>query len=136
MGKGRKGFLYQTRRNQRSLIKVCLMKTLLLFISLLVTVAGALLFHLPLLTLSAQERGQGVRRNDAGPEPRVALVIGNGAYADGSLANPVNDARDMTATLRQLGFEVLSGENQNFRQMEGLIREFGRKIRRGGVGMF
>jgi hypothetical protein len=118
------------------LIKVCRMKTILLFVSLLATVAGALLFHLPLLTLSAQERGQGVRRNDTGPEPRVALVIGNGAYADGSLANPVNDARDMAATLRQLGFEVLSGENQNFRQMEGLIREFGRKIRSGGVGMF
>src|SRR5262249_19568950 len=68
--------------------------------------------------------------------PRVALVIGNGAYAEGGLANPVNDARDMAATLRQLGFDVLIGENCDRRQMEELIRKFGGKIRGGGVGMF
>ena len=84
----------------------------------------------------AQERGQGVRKNMVGAEPRIALVIGNAAYAEGPLANPVNDARDMAAALRQLGFEVLSGENLNRRRMEDLIREFGRKIRGGGVGMF
>jgi hypothetical protein len=85
-------------------------------------------------TLGAQKRVQAVRRPDA--EPRIALVIGNGAYAEGPLANHVNDARDMAAVLRQLGFEVLSGENRNRRQMEDLIREFGRKIRQGGGGMF
>jgi tetratricopeptide (TPR) repeat protein len=84
----------------------------------------------------AQARGQGVRKNTAGAEPRIALVIGNGAYTEGPLANPVNDARDMAASLSQLGFEVLSGVNLNRRQMEDLIREFGRKIRGGGVGMF
>ena len=40
------------------------------------------------------------------PEPRVALVIGNSAYADAPLANPVNDARLMADTLRGLGFEA------------------------------
>ncbi len=39
--------------------------------------------------------------------PRYALVIGNGAYAHVSaLANPVNDASDVSATLENLGFEV------------------------------
>ena len=36
-------------------------------------------------------------------EPRTALVIGNGAYSDAPLRNPVNDARDMAAKLRERG---------------------------------
>ena len=37
---------------------------------------------------------------------RVALVVGNSAYAAiGRLPNPGNDASDMTAALRRLGFE-------------------------------
>src|SRR5262245_34283840 len=111
------------------------MKTPLLV--LLLAVFGVPLWiHSPPPILSAQERGQGVRKNEADAEPRIALVIGNSAYAEGPLANPVNDAQDMAATLRQLGFEVMSGENRNHRQMEDMIREFGRRIRNGGVGMF
>ena len=60
----------------------------------------------------------------------------NSNVRQGPLANPVNDVRDMAATLRQLGFEVSFGENCNRRQMEDLIREFGRKIHKGGVWMF
>ena len=38
---------------------------------------------------------------------RVALVVGNGAYTHaGRLPNPANDASDMAAVLRRLGFEV------------------------------
>lgn len=37
---------------------------------------------------------------------KVALVIGNGAYAT-RLANPVRDARAVADTLRQMGFEVI-----------------------------
>ena len=38
---------------------------------------------------------------------RVALVVGNSTYAHiGRLPNPDNDARDMAAALRRLGFEV------------------------------
>ena len=41
---------------------------------------------------------------------RVALVVGNGAYAHAPpLANPVNDAADMAEALRELGFEVVLG---------------------------
>jgi len=54
-------------------------------------------------------------RADAATEPRVALVIGNSAYADIPLANPVNDARLMSETLRGLGFDVVEvlDANQN-----------------------
>lgn len=37
---------------------------------------------------------------------RVALVIGNAAYAEAPLANPGNDARAMGAALERLGFQV------------------------------
>lgn len=37
---------------------------------------------------------------------RVAIVIGNSAYPDAPLANPVKDARSMADTLRAMHFEV------------------------------
>ncbi len=61
---------------------------------------------------------------------RVALVIGNGAYTTAPpLKNPPNDARDMAATLRTLGFEVATGFNVNQRDLKRLIREFGQKLK-------
>ncbi len=71
-------------------------------------------------------------------EKRLALVIGNGAYQNAPpLPNPPNDATDMAASLKSLGFEVLSGTNQSKREMETLIREFGTKLsKQGGVGLF
>src|SRR5262249_46978273 len=102
----------------------------------LAIVAASFLIGWPTPMFGAQQRGQGERKTVADAELRIALVIGNSAYAESPLPNPVNDARDMAATLRQLGFEVLSGENRNRREMLELIREFGRKIRGGGVGMF
>src|SRR4051812_1184368 len=60
---------------------------------------------------------------------RLALVIGNAAYTHAKpLANPANDASDMSTTLKTLGFEVLFGTNQNKRQMETLIRQFGTRL--------
>ena len=107
------------------------MKALPLFVPLLAVVATPLWFHSPAPTLGAQDRGLAVRKTDA--EPRIAPAIDNGVYAESPLANPVNDMRDMAATLRQLGFEALSGENSNLRQLEDMTREFVRKIRRGDV---
>ena len=42
---------------------------------------------------------------------RQALVIGNAAYTEGALKNPVNDARAMDAKLTALGFKVMKVEN-------------------------
>jgi hypothetical protein len=70
-------------------------------------------------------------------ERRIALVIGNGAYTNAPpLKNPPNDARDMAATLKELGFEVASGININQREMKALIRDFGQKLKTGGAGLF
>jgi formylglycine-generating enzyme required for sulfatase activity len=112
------------------------MKTPLLLVPLLAALTAGLWFYSPTPKSGTQVRGQGAGTNAAGAEPRVALVIGNSAYREGPLANPVNDSRDMAAALRQFGFEVLSGEDLNHRQMEDLIREFGQKIRNRGIGMF
>jgi uncharacterized caspase-like protein len=89
-----------------------------------------------LLTLSAhaQQRGMGVAK--APTQRRVALVIGNGTYEDAPLRNPVNDASDMARALTALGFEVIHKENLNQNDMKRAIREFGSKIRGGGVGLF
>ena len=44
-------------------------------------------------------------------QPRRALVIGNAAYADNPLTNPVNDATDLADLLRRLGFDVTLHRN-------------------------
>ena len=62
---------------------------------------------------------------------RVALVIGNAAYAGtAALTNPVNDATDIAQVLRKLGFDVVEGVDLDKRGMEDKVREFGRKLDR------
>jgi hypothetical protein len=69
-------------------------------------------------------------------EARTALVIGNGAYRDSPLRNPVNDVRAVAKTLRELGFNVLAHENATKKTMETAVIEFGRRLAEGGVGFF
>ena len=66
-------------------------------------------------------------------EQRVALVIGNSGYKESPLKNPVNDATDITAALRDLGFNVVLLTNANRRQMVEAVREFGGLLKIGGV---
>ena len=94
---------------------------------------------LPLITVSGQDtRGVGVRKKAPSKTKRIALVIGNGNYQfTSTLDNPVNDATDMTAALKSLGFEVISGTNQSRREMQNLIRRFGNRLAdTKGVGLF
>ncbi|MBP7341892.1 MAG: caspase domain-containing protein [Smithellaceae bacterium] len=67
---------------------------------------------------------------------RLALVIGNSAYETGPLANPVNDAADMAASLTRMGFTVILKKNANLEAMEEAIENFGGRLKRGGVGLF
>ena len=69
-------------------------------------------------------------------ERRVALIIGNGAYKAGPLKNPANDARDMAAALKSVGFEVILRENAGLRAMNEAIDQFWQNLKRGGVGLF
>ncbi len=70
-------------------------------------------------------------------EARTALLIGNSGYSSSPLINPRNDARDLGAVLKRLGFEVVILIDQNEDQMTEAIFEFGDRLRRrGGVGFF
>lgn len=69
-------------------------------------------------------------------ERRTALVIGNSSYSSSPLANPVNDASVMASTLQRLGFDVILKKNAVLQDMEDSIREFGDRLRKGGVGLF
>ena len=62
-------------------------------------------------------------------QKRVALVVGNSAYVHATaLANPVNDANDMTSALESAGFEVIAGLDLDKRAFDARVREFSRAL--------
>lgn len=62
---------------------------------------------------------------------RQALVIGNAAYADGALKNPVNDARAMDGKLTALGFKVMKVENLKRQQIGRTLTAFANTLKPG-----
>ena len=66
---------------------------------------------------------------------RVALVIGNAKYKFSPLNNPVNDATDMAASLRSVGFDVIEIRDANKRQMRAATRRFEDKLATSDVGL-
>ena len=90
-----------------------------------------------LSTIAQDGRQLTLEKTAVRSERRIALVIGNGAYTNApTLKNPPNDARDMAATLKALGFDVTSEINVNQPDLKRLIREFGQKLKAGGSGLF
>jgi hypothetical protein len=69
-------------------------------------------------------------------DKRVALVIGNAKYPSAPLKNPVNDARDMAAALRKLGFEVIERTDASQKEMNRAIAQFGGKLTADSVALF
>ena len=73
----------------------------------------------------------------ASAETRVALVIGNGAYAStAQLPNPPHDAEDVASSLRRSGFEVYQGVDLRQADMQDLTIRFARAASRADVAMF
>lgn len=68
---------------------------------------------------------------------RIALVIGNGHYPDASapLAQPINDARALTASLRRDGFEVDVVEDASKDDMNRAVARLKSRIRPDSVVM-
>lgn len=68
---------------------------------------------------------------------RVALVIGNGHYPDAAapLAQPINDARGLTAALRAQGFDVDVVEDATRDDMNRAIGRMKAKIKKDTVVM-
>ena len=69
-------------------------------------------------------------------QKKVALVIGNGAYQESPLRNPVNDALDIAKTLRNLGFTVTLKTNLNKRDMETSVRTFKANLASQDIALF
>ncbi len=69
-------------------------------------------------------------------QQRVALVIGNGAYATlPRLPNPPTDAKAIAARLGQLGFDVAAGTDLSKAAMDQALRAFGRRAEQADVAM-
>ncbi|ELS47004.1 GUN4 domain-containing protein [Microcystis sp. LEGE 00066] len=67
---------------------------------------------------------------------RIALVIGNANYEVSKLGTPLNDATDMNAALKELGFEVILLKDATQQQMDEAIDRFARQMTQGSVGLF
>lgn len=70
-------------------------------------------------------------------ERRVALVIGNSDYLDVPvLENPRNDAEDVAAALKRLGFETKISLDADRAAMQAAIDEFSTKVEGADVALF
>jgi uncharacterized caspase-like protein len=70
-------------------------------------------------------------------EKRVALVIGNGAYAHAPhLPNPPHDADDVAAALKRTGFETILGIDLDKASMDDVSIRFARAARTADVAVF
>ncbi|MEE8292282.1 MAG: caspase family protein, partial [Candidatus Tectomicrobia bacterium] len=89
-----------------------------------------------IVKVAQEPRGLRLTARPVSPPRRIALVIGNAAYASAPLRNPVNDATDIAATLRQLTFDVTLLRDADFQRMEDALTTFSRQLRQGGTGLF
>jgi Caspase domain len=85
-----------------------------------------------LLLMGSLAASPGVARNKC-----VALVIGNSDYKHTPrLENPKNDAADMAAQLKKLGFAVMEGRDLDKAGMDRTIRDFAETLGGAQVGLF
>ena len=66
---------------------------------------------------------------------RVALVVGNKNYKVRPLQNTLNDADDISRSLRTSGFEVIDLRDATLPQMRTAVRQFGDKLLTYDVGL-
>jgi hypothetical protein len=89
-----------------------------------------------LLLLAAGASAASTRQTGA----RIALVIGNGAYASvGRLANPGNDATLVARSLKANGFTLIGGDAEldlDKSHFDRAVAEFGRAIAGADVALF
>jgi hypothetical protein len=66
---------------------------------------------------------------------RIALVVGNASYKVRPLKNPLNDADDISRSLRSSGFEVIELRDASLQQMRSGVRQFGDRLINNDVGL-
>jgi uncharacterized caspase-like protein len=70
-------------------------------------------------------------------QTRIALVIGNSAYQKvANLANPAHDARDISESLKRLGFTVNTVTDADFDGFRRALRDFGRMAPSADMAVF
>jgi uncharacterized caspase-like protein len=67
-------------------------------------------------------------------EKRIALVVGNGAYAKSPLATAANDAGLIAQTLQAAGFDVVGARDLDGDTLRGSFRDFIQKAQASGPG--
>ncbi|MBC7042176.1 caspase family protein, partial [Salmonella enterica] len=61
-------------------------------------------------------------------ERRIALVVGNGAYAKSPLATAANDAGLIAQTLQAAGFDVIGARDLDADSLRKTFRDFMQKV--------
>ncbi|HEY9053476.1 MAG TPA: caspase family protein [Rectinemataceae bacterium] len=97
-------------------------------------VAASIIF---LLAVSLSMPGaQELIASDGSIGRRVALVIGNSAYAQNPLPNPVNDAKGIRDALSACGFEVFFAVDAKRDEMLRQIDAFTKRLKGASAGLF
>ncbi|TQF41776.1 caspase-like domain-containing protein, partial [Bradyrhizobium sp. UNPF46] len=86
---------------------------------------------LPIVALAAGAPG-GARAQQQ--EKRIALVVGNGAYAKSPLATTANDAGLIAQTLQAAGFDVVGARDLDGDTLRKSFRDFIQKAQASGPG--
>jgi uncharacterized caspase-like protein len=81
-----------------------------------------------LLAITAQAQ-------QAAPNPRIALVIGNATYRDVALATTANDAGLVAQTLQAAGFDVVGARDLDGQSLRTALRDFLQKAAAAGPDM-
>lgn len=89
-----------------------------------------------ILTAQAAAETRNLALRPSADAARVALVIGNSAYPLVPLRNPANDARDIAAKLKRLGFDVIVRTDVRQKEMLRSLTEFGDKVQAGTEVLF
>ena len=114
-------------------------RSLAIAASLVGMVSLAIGAHAALNTRALDEAKVETERVDtmADAPSRIALVIGNGHYPDANepLSQPINDARALTTTLRQDGFDVDMVEDATRDDMERAVARLKSRLRPDSVVM-
>ena len=76
-----------------------------------------------------------VEAQQAAPNPRIALVIGNATYRDAALATAANDAGLVAETLQAAGFDVVGARDLDGQSLRTAFRDFLQKAAAAGPDM-
>jgi uncharacterized caspase-like protein len=96
---------------------------------------NVVLTALKLLAFVAVLGAPAAEAQQTGPNPRIALVIGNATYRDAALATTANDAGLIAQTLQTAGFDVVGARDLDGQSLRTALRDFLEKAAAAGPDM-